>query len=267
MWNEFLSQSRHETAQAELRGRVGGGERNGHETADGNVGDHRAAFLAEKNRDHGGRSVHRAEQIDLHDAAVFFDRRALKRAEKSDASVVDPHIDAAKRIERLLREILHRVGIGDIGRHRTRVAAERGAFAGNFLQRFGVACCKNEARAFAGKRDSRGASDSAGGSGDDDDLIAQRPVDRGKRKNGGLHRQRYPRCGALSLGDGPNRHWGIGRASVRLGSGPSAHRVGTRCGHGRDKVRATSRQGADRVGMKCAPIRDDARSAFSGGRR
>ena len=117
--------------------------------------------------------VDRAEQVQLDQARLGFNRYLLEWAPHARAGVVEPHVDPAEGRSRGTCQLAHLVGVGDVGRQGERPSAKRLAVSYGLLEQFEAAGGKDHVGTASGKSLSGCESYTARGTGDHHRGVAQ----------------------------------------------------------------------------------------------
>ena len=137
-----------------------------------------------------------------------FDSGIFERTKKSYARIVNPHIDATKRVHGLTSESGDRVGVTHIGRDDQGMGTDRGALGRDIVKCRLIAGGEHEPRSAFREGVRRGAPNPAGGASNDDDVVVKCVTARGRLGRRRAHSQKIPSERKSSVGYLPKSHWG-----------------------------------------------------------
>ena len=118
------------------------------------------------------RAQERASEIRVHDRPPLLYRELIERdAWRADAGIVEQEIEPAESFLRPREERLHRLRIGDIGRHGQQLPCVRVPVANRLLEPIGPASGQHYGITIAGKRQRNGLPDATASTGDNGYLL------------------------------------------------------------------------------------------------
>ena len=171
---EFGAQALAKAPHRKLGGAVGGLHGHADEAEHAREVDDAALAGALELRQEELASVDHPPKVDVDDPTKVLEADVAELAGHRDSGIVDQQVHAAVLVVDGLGEVTHGLLVGDVdlvGANATR--APRAGQLGGLGEADLIAVGQGEGTALLGERQSQGASDPAGGSGEDDDLLVE----------------------------------------------------------------------------------------------